>query len=104
MAYDVLLLHMMCAQVRSLTCASFRDLQALHEQLVAGGIISEAEFWRHRQHLLRQHAQDGAQGRQKPGLSNAMIEQSMDPNSNKAGSASQHLHSLCSMLLVSSML
>ena len=61
-----------------------RDLKALHEQLVVGGIISEAEFWRHRQHLLRQHAKDGAQSRQKPGLSNAMIEQSIDPHSNKA--------------------
>ena len=69
---------------------SCRDLQALHEQLVTGGIISEAEFWRHRQHLLRQHAQEGPHGRQKPGLSNAMIEQSMDPNSNKAGSTPQH--------------
>ena len=63
-----------------------RDLKALHEQLVVGGIISEAEFWRHRQHLLRQHAQDGAQSRQKPGLSNAMLEQSIDANSNKASS------------------
>lgn len=61
-----------------------RDLKALHEQLVVGGIISEAEFWRHRQHLLRQQAQDQMQSKQKPGLSNAMIEQSIDPNSNKA--------------------
>lgn len=61
-----------------------RDLKALHEQLVVGGIISEAEFWRHRQHLLRQQAQDQMQSKQKPGLSNAMIEQSIDPSSNKA--------------------
>ena len=71
-------------------CASCRDLQALHEQLVTGGIISEAEFWRHRQHLLRQHAQEGPHGRQKQGPSNAMIEQSMDPNSNKAGFSPHH--------------
>ncbi len=61
-----------------------RDLKALHEQLVVGGIISEAEFWRHRQHLLRQQAQDHMHSRQKPGLSNAMIEQNIDASSNKA--------------------
>ncbi|CAK0781641.1 hypothetical protein CVIRNUC_005433 [Coccomyxa viridis] len=71
------------AELKKAVLAADRDLQALHEQLVTGGIISEAEFWRHRQHLLRQHAQEGPHGRQKQGPSNAMIEQSMDPNSNK---------------------
>lgn len=45
-----------------------RDLRTLYDQLVNSGLLSEAEFWQSRQHLLKEpssaHAGQGRAGAQ----------------------------------------
>ncbi|KAI4321735.1 hypothetical protein MLD38_035083 [Melastoma candidum] len=48
-----------------------RELQALHKQLVIGGILTEAEFWATRTKLLEKES--SKKSKQRPGFKSAMI-------------------------------
>ncbi len=62
-----------------------RDLQQLYNQLVVGGILSEAEFWKGRQNLLRESLRGSRDARQQAGFKTAMIsEQAGEGGSRKA--------------------
>ncbi len=50
-----------------------RDLQQLYNQLVSGGILSEAEFWKGRQNLLKEALRGSKDARQQAGFKTAMI-------------------------------
>ena len=50
-----------------------RDLQQLYNQLVLRGVLTEEEFWRGRQSLLKHKLQDSAALKQRRGFDNAMI-------------------------------
>lgn len=50
-----------------------RDLQQLYSQLVEGGILTEAEFWKGRQNLLKDSLRGSRDARQQPGFKTAMI-------------------------------
>jgi hypothetical protein len=73
-----------------------RDLQKVYNQLVVGGVLSEAEFWKGRQNLIRQRIQGTLQAKQQPGFKSEMIaEQAADGGNQKV------LHLIqCSCVLV----
>lgn len=50
-----------------------RDLQQLYKQLVQGGVLTEADFWRGRQAQLQQRLQGGKGPSQRAGLSSVML-------------------------------
>ncbi|KAK9845933.1 hypothetical protein WJX81_006374 [Elliptochloris bilobata] len=50
-----------------------KDLQQLYKQLVQGGVLSEADFWRGRQAQLQQRLQGGKGPSQRVGLSSVML-------------------------------
>ena len=64
-----------CGRPASQQCGHVmrRDLQQLYNQLVMRGVLTEEEFWRGRQSLLKHKLQDGAAQKQRRGFDNAMI-------------------------------
>lgn len=63
---------------RKALLASDPELHEVHQELVQGGVISEEEFWRARQHLLdeasgRVSSTPHRKSRQKQGISSAMM-------------------------------
>jgi len=65
-----------------------RDLQQLYGQLVEGGILTEAEFWKGRQNLLKDSLRGSRDARQQPGFKTAMItEQAGEGGSRKVNHA-----------------
>ena len=50
-----------------------RDLQQLYNQLVMAGVLTEDEFWKGRQGMLKQRMQGGSAPKQLKGYQNAMV-------------------------------
>ena len=55
------------------TLLACRDMQQLFTQLVQGGVLIEADFWRGRQAHLQQRLQSGKGPSQRVGLSSVML-------------------------------
>ena len=73
-------------------CPLHRDLQQLYNQLVEGGILSEGEFWKGRQNLLKESLRGSRDARQQAGFKTAMIsEQAGEGGSRKVGIVLPHL-------------
>lgn len=64
-----------CNQSANTQKACCRDLKSLYEEVVKGGLVSDADFWRSRQDLVTRRA-GGAGGKQQVvGLSSALLAQ-----------------------------
>jgi hypothetical protein len=75
--------RMLHATLRRMQPVLRRDLQQLYQQLVVRGVLSEEEFWRGRQSLLKQRMLAGAAQKQRKGFDNAMISELADGGGNK---------------------
>ena len=73
-------------------CLLHRDLQQLYNQLVEGGILSEGEFWKGRQNLLKESLRGSRDARQQAGFKTAMIsEQAGEGGSRKVSVVLHHI-------------
>lgn len=61
-----------------------RDLNGLYTELVRGGVVSDADFWRSRQDLVQKRAGGGGAKQQAVGLSSALLAQ-LKPASDGSG-------------------
>lgn len=52
----------------------------MYKQLVVAGVLSEAEFWKGRQNLLKQGLHGGQKKKQQPGFQTAMISEQATEN------------------------
>ena len=71
--------------------ACCRDLQQLYNQLVMAGVLTEDEFWKGRQGMLKQRMQGGSAQKQLRGYQNAMVSEQALSN----GSSTVIVQSCC---------